>query len=76
MTLCCAIIIITYEIYKFYGCNPPADMEVIFLGILKAFGYFESLANHILKSYGIGDDLLKLLTNYLEDRKQRVVLNG
>ena len=76
MTLCWAIIIITHEIYKLYDCNPPADMEVIFLGISKTFGYFESLANHILKSYRIGDDLLKLLTNYLEDRKQRVVLNG
>lgn len=76
MTLCCAIIIITHEIYKLYDCNPPADMEVIFLGISKGFGCFESLANHILKSYGIGDDLFKLLTNYLEDRKQRVILNG
>ena len=76
MTLCWAIIIITHEIYKLYDCNPPADMEVIFLGILKAFGYFENLANHILKSYGIGDYLLKLLTNYLEDRKKRVALNG
>ena len=29
-----------------------------------------------LKTYGIGSDLLKLFINYLQDCKQRVVLNG
>ena len=29
-----------------------------------------------LKSYGIHGNLLKILQNYLQDRKQRVVLNG
>ena len=29
-----------------------------------------------LKIYGIDSDLLKLLINYLEDQKERVVLNG
>ena len=29
-----------------------------------------------LKAYGVGGKLLSLLENYLENRKQRVVLNG
>ena len=48
----------------------------IFLDISKAFDkvWHEGLIFK-LKTYGIDDDSLKLLINYLEDRKQRVVLN-
>ena len=47
------------------------------LDILKAFDkvWHEGLIFK-LKTYGINGDLLKLLINYLEHRKQRVVLNG
>ena len=68
---------ITHEIYKSLDCNPPADTSGIFLNISEAFDkvWHEGLIFK-LKTYGIDGDLLKLLINYLEDRKQRVVLNG
>ena len=68
---------ITHEIYKSFDCNRPADTRWIFLDISKTFGkvWHEGLIFK-LRSYGIDGDLLKLLINYLEDCKQRVVLNG
>ena len=71
------LLLITHEIYKSFDCNPPTDRRGIFLDISKAFDkvWHEGLIFK-LKTYGIDGDLLKLLINYLEDRKQRVVLNG
>ena len=68
---------ITHEIYKSFDCNPPVDTRRIFFDISKAFDkvWHEGLIFK-LKTYGIDGDLLKLLINYLEDCKQRVVLNG
>ena len=68
---------IAYEIYKHFDCNPPADARKIFLDISNAFDKFwhEGLIFK-LKTYGLDGDLLKLLMNYLEDCKQRVLLNG
>ena len=68
---------ITHEIYKSFYCNPPGEMRGIFIDISKVFDkvWHEGLIFK-LKTYGIDGDLLKLLVNYLEDRKQRVVLNG
>ena len=52
-------------------------MRWIFLDIFKAFDkVWHAGLIFKLKIYGIGGDLLKLLINYLKDRKQRVVLNG
>ena len=67
---------ITHEIYKSFDCNPTADTRGTFLDISKAFDKVshEGLICK-LKTYRIDGDLLKLLMNYLEDRKQRVVLN-
>ena len=67
----------THEIYKSFDCNPPAETRGIFLDISKAFDkvWHEGLIFK-LKTYGIDGDLLKLLINYLKDRKQRVILNG
>ena len=52
-------------------------MRGIFLDISKAFDkvWHEGL-KFKLKTYGIDGDLLKLLIKYLEDHKQRFVLNG
>ena len=52
-------------------------MRQIFLDISKAFDkvWHEDLIFK-LKSDGIGGGLMKLFINYLEDGKQRVVLNG
>ena len=49
----------------------------IFLDISKAFDkvWHKELVCK-LKSYRISGNLLKLIENYLTDRKQRVVLNG
>ena len=71
------LLLITHEIYKGFDCNRPADTRRIFLDISKAFVkvWHEGLIFK-LRSYGIDGDLLKLLINYLEDCKQRVVLNG
>ena len=68
---------ITHEIYKSFDCIPPADTRGTFLDISKAFDkvWHEGLIFK-LKTYGIDGDLLKLLINYLGDRKQRVVWNG
>ena len=68
---------VTHEIYKSFDCNPPADTRGIFLDISKDFDKVrhEGLI-HKLKTHGIDGDLLKLLINYLGNRKQRVVLNG
>ena len=64
---------ITHELYKSFGCNPPADARGIFLDISKAFDkvWHEGLI-FTLKKHGINDDLL---IYYLEDHKQRFVLN-
>ena len=71
------ILSITHKIYESFHYNPPADMRGIFSDISKAFAkvWHEGLIFK-LKSYGIGGDLLKLLINYLENRKQRALLNG
>ena len=53
---------ITHEIYKSFDCNPPADTRGIFLDISEVFDkvWHEGLIFK-LKTYGIDDDLLKLL---------------
>ena len=52
----------TQEIYKSFDCNPPADTRGIFLDTSKVFNkvWHEDLIFK-LKTYGIDDDLLKLL---------------
>ena len=67
---------ITHEICKSFDCNSPADTRGIFLDISKSFNkiWHEALIFK-LKTYEIDGELLKLLINYLEDCKQRVVLN-
>ena len=52
-------------------------MRGVFFDISKAFDkvwHIDLLFK--LKAYGVDGELLSLLENYLEDRKQRVVLNG
>ena len=68
---------ITHEIYKCFDYKPPTDMKGIFLDISKALDkvWHEGLMFK-LKSYGIDDDVLKLLINHPEYFKQIAVLNG
>ena len=68
---------ITQEIYKSFDCNPPEDVRGVFLDISKAFDkvWHEGLIFK-LKTYGVEGKLIMLLENYLQNRNQRVVLNG
>ena len=57
--------------------NPAVDVRGVFLDISKAFDKVWHIGLLFkLKAYGVDDELLSLLENYLENRKQRVVLNG
>ena len=69
------LLAITHEIYKsFDAC---LDVRAVFLVISKAFDkvWPEGLL-YKLKQNGISGNLLETLTDFLKDRKQRVVLNG
>ena len=68
---------IVNEIESSFGCNPPVDIRAIFLDISKAFDkwYHQGLLFK-LKSCGVEGSLFCLLENYLENRKQRVILHG
>ena len=65
------------EIQSSFDCNPPVDTRAIFLDISKAFDkvWHQFLLSR-LKSYGVEGSLFRLLGNYLENRKQRVILHG
>ena len=69
------LLAITHEIYKsFDAC---LDVRAVFLDISKAFDkvWHQGLL-YKLKQNGISGNLLETLTDFLKDRKQRVVLNG
>ena len=57
--------------------NACLDVRAVFLDISKAFDkvWHEGLL-YKLKQNGISGNLLETLTDFLKDRKQRVVLNG
>ena len=66
---------ITHDIYK--SLDQGYEVRGVFLDISNTFGkvWHKGLI-HKLKQNGIGGPLLKLLTDFLKSRKQRVVLNG
>ena len=68
---------VVHEINSFLDCNPTIDVRGIFVDISKAFHkvWMERLLFK-LELYGIGGDLLNLFKDYLQERQQRVVLNG
>ena len=71
---------ITYKIYKSiinknFDFQPPTDMSGTFLDISKTFDkVWEEGLIFKLKTYGLDDNLLKLLENYLTDLQHGVVL--
>ena len=68
---------IIYEIQTAFDNNSAVDVRGILLDISKAFDKFWHIGLLFkLKAYGIHAELLSLLENYLENGKQRVVLNG
>ena len=68
---------IIHSIHENVDANPSLDTKGIFLGMSKAFDkvWHEGLI-YKLHSYGIRSNLLNLLKDYLENRRQRVVING
>ena len=68
---------ITHDIFKNLDCTPPVNTRSIFLDMSKAFDkvWHKGLIFK-LKSYGVEGNLFNLLHNYLNNRKQRVTLNG
>ena len=67
---------IVHKIHGSFDCNPPLDINV-FLDILKAFnGVWHEGLIYKIKYMGITGLLLKLIQSFLNNRLQRVVLNG
>ena len=68
---------IAREINSSFDCDPTIDVSGVFLDISKAFDkvWHEGILFK-LKTYGVNGKVLNLLTNYLHERYQRVVLNG
>ena len=68
---------IVHEIQSSFDYEPPADVRTIFLGISKALDkmWHQGLLFK-LKSCGIEGNFLRLLKNYLDNWKQRVILDG
>ena len=57
--------------------NPAVNVAGVFLYISKAFDKVWHIRLLFkLKAYGVDGESLSLLENYLENRKQGVVLNG
>ena len=68
---------IIHEIQTAFDENPTVDVRGVFLDLSKAFDkvWHDGIIFR-LKAYGVEGELLSLLKNYLENREQRVVLNG
>ena len=71
------LVSITYEIYSAFDCNPSLEVQGVFLDLTKAFDkVWHGVLIYKLKSLGISGNLLKLIQNYLDNRFQRVLING
>ena len=68
---------ITHKIFTGFEESPSRETRAVFLDFYKAFDrvWHEGLV-YKLERNGISGKLLKLMKNYLSDRKQRVLLNG
>ena len=61
----------------FYCFDEGTETRAIFLNISKAFdkAWHKGLT-YKLRQYGFSGNLLALLTDFLSNRKQRIILNG
>ena len=68
---------LVHDIHLAFDDNSCLEVRSVYLDMSKAFDkvWHEGLL-HKLKQNGIEGNLLNLLSNYLSNRKQRVVLNG
>ena len=68
---------IVHEIYASFDCNPPVDVRAVFLDISKVFdGVWHEGLIYKMKVLGITGPPLKLVQSFLNNKLQRVVLNG
>ena len=66
-----------HSIYSDFDHNPSSEVRGNFLDISKAFDkVWHNGLLYRLESFGISGNLLKLFHSYLNNRQQRVVLNG
>ena len=69
------LISITHEIYKPFDAG--YEVRGVFLDISKAFGKVWHQGLHYeLRQNGISSELLNILTDFLDNRTRRVILNG
>ena len=69
------LISITHEIYKSF--DDGYEVRGVFLDISKAFDKVWHQGLHYkLRQNGISGELLNILTDFLDNRTQRVILNG
>ena len=71
------LIAITHDIFAAFDANPSLETRGVFLDISKAFDkvWHDGLL-HKLKCLGVEGGFYNILKNYLQNRKQRVILNG
>ena len=68
------LISITHEIYKSF--DDGYEVRVVFLDISKAFDeVWHQDLHYKLRQNGISGELLNILTDFLDNRTQRVILN-
>ena len=68
---------IVHSIFTAFDCNPTLDVRSVYLDISKAFDrvWHQGLI-YKLRRCGVSGKLLTLMQSFLENRKQRTVLNG
>ena len=68
---------IVNSIFSAFDCNPTLDVRSVYLDISKAFDrvWHQGLI-YKLNQFGVSGKLLILIQSFLNDRKQRTVLNG
>ena len=71
------LVSITHSIHENLDANPSLDTKGIFLDMSKAFDkvWHEGLI-YKLRSYGVQSNSINLLKDYLNNRRQRVIING
>ena len=71
------VLAITHKIYSAFEATPTKETRAVFLDLSKAFDrvWHDGLL-YKLECCGISGGLLSLITSFLTNREQRVVLNG
>ena len=66
-----------YSIYSDFDHNPSLEVRGTFCDISKAFDkVWHKFILYKVETFGISENLLKLIQSFFSDRHQRVALNG